>query len=289
LCFSDPNQKEAVVARFLFVPALALIVSFGFMPSAGAVKTVKVKKTTTKKTVVVKKKKKKKKRPAVREAPARPRRPAGPTLVDRRLGTGIFGLRLGFSSAKQLCDCVNEPEFDRRSGGLIGITKDSAINHAVSYRLEGLLVTKGAEEEFDLRNADGERIGQDTREVQLTYLELGAQVLLRFTMNRAVSLYFGGGPYLAALMDTDVRVDGKKERGFNKDKYESGDYGLSLTGGALFGVNRHMGLLTSLQLTYSHGLADIYNHAKIQRGEVGADDDDTLHNRAFYISGGVHF
>ena len=123
----------------------------------------------------------------------------------------------------------------------------------------------------------------------MTYLELGAQVLFRVTMNRAASLYFGGGPYLAALMDTDVRVDDKKERGFNKDMYESGDYGLSLTAGALFGISHRMGLLSSLQVTYSHGLADIYNHAKIDNGEVGSDDEDTLHNRAFYVSGGVHF
>jgi len=249
------------------------------MPSIATAKTVRVKKTKTT-TTVVKKKKKKKKRA---RKPAPRRRHTGPTLVDRRLAVGTFGLRLGLSSAKTFCDCVDEPDVDRISGGLIGITKDTSINPSLSYRLEGLLVSKGTEQDIEVPNAAGE-LSRDTRELTLSYLELGAQLLMRATMSRAFTAYFGGGPYLAALMDVDARVDGKKERGFDKDVFESGDYGISITGGMLFGVNRHMGLLTSLQLTYSHGVADIDNHNKSR-----SDEDDTLHNRAFYISGGAHF
>ena len=274
------------MGRFLLIPALALTVSFGFMPSASAVKTVKVKKTTTKTTVV--KKKKKKKRPAARKAPPRKRIHTGPTFVDKRIGASFFGLRLGLTSAEQLCDCVDEPDSDSISGGLIGVTKDVGINHALSYRLEGLLVQKGAEVDITVPTADGGTT-RDTLDLTMTYLELGAQLLMRFNVNRRVAAYFGGGPYMAVLMDTDARVDGKKARGFDKDHYESGDYGLSLTGGAIIGVSAATGMLTSVQFTYSHGLGDIFNHGNIPNGSLGSDEDDTLHNRAMYLSLGVHF
>ena len=103
------------MARLLLFPALALCVSFGFMPSIATAKTVRVKKTKTTTTVVKKKKKKRARKPAPR------RRHTGPTLVDRRLAAGTFGLRLGLSSATTFCDCVDEPDVDRISGGLIGI------------------------------------------------------------------------------------------------------------------------------------------------------------------------
>ena len=200
--------------------------------------------------------------------------------MDRRLAVGTTGLRLGVNSSKTFCDCQDEPDVDSISGVVAGVTYDKALNHALGYRIEGLYVTKGAQVEMP-----GADMGEtDDFDIVLTYFEVGGQGILRFTLNRAVSFYLGAGPYIAFLTDMDVRVDGKKARGFNKKIYEDGDYGMSLTGGALFGVNRHYNLLASIQFTYSHGLADIDDH-----NETKSDDDDTTHTRSFYLTGGVHF
>jgi hypothetical protein len=215
---------------------------------------------STETSVSTKKKRKAKKRRAA----------AGPNLVDRQLNRGSYGLSLGLASASFHCDCDDEPDYDRGMGFHGGVTYDKAMTRAFSVRGEGM---------FSSRSVTSDTMGVEV-ELNLNYIELGGQGMLRFSVSRLMSIYVLGGPYLAALVDSSARVNGSKNKDATKD-LETLDFGFSIGAGAFFALSNSMKLIGSVQFAYKHGFATITDKP--------ANPDDEIFNRAVTLTGGIHF
>ncbi len=253
----------ALLAALLAPPALGAPTSADSgRDTAGTPKrkTVKPKRKTSKPKTV--------RKPVRRAAPRPP--PAQATLLQR----GTIGVRLGFTSAWAEDDFSSEAaqsDYSTELGAVAGVTYDKAINQFLHYRT-GL--------QYHGRGFSTEVAGRTTT-ASLGYVEIPLEGGVHFQAARTVTPYINVGGYLGLKIKTEVRTGGEKDKSA-EDNFAAVDYGLNLSLGAWFPMGG--AVAASAGLTYSHGFADVIDHDQTKSSE-----DDQTFNRAFYITGAVHF
>lgn len=192
-----------------------------------------------------------------------------------------LGVRAGASLSDLSVDTEGvAPDLDSRTGFVFGGFADVPLTPSLSFQPGLQYAQKGAE-------VSGEEEGEEvTVGIHLDYVEI--PLLLKYTLPTTGSLGFNlyGGPALALEVGCELAF---QSAGFGADvdcdQGAEADFEIETTSfdvGALFGggIAAPLGPGSLLvEVFYNVGLANVFESA----------GDDTIKNRAFYVTAGVGF
>lgn len=161
--------------------------------------------------------------------------PVGP--IEAKLKRGMPGARLGLNvSTVSFKDEPTGTEYGFQPGPSFGVMWDMAFNQMFGLRAVGEVVLKGAS-----LDVDGLPEGAEAY-TNLWYIQATPMLTVRFgDVDKGIRPFIQVGPYLAALVVADTKLDGETLENAegddaSRDPYSTFDAGLSIGGGAYFNL-----------------------------------------------------